>query len=85
MRRLCYKHHCEEFDKLPSIGRDKANDWITVKPALCELCGLHHPEWGHSYIIIEGDPGHLEWLLNELSERNYLTEVDFRLICEDPV
>lgn len=74
MRRLlCYKHHCEEFDNLPSAERHQASSWITVKLGMCELCNLPKgAELPASYIIIEGDPGHLRTLLGELHDRNYL-------------
>ena len=35
-RNLCYKHHCQEFDKLANHDRHLAADWRTVEP--CELC-----------------------------------------------
>ena len=35
---LCYRHHCQEFDKLPNCQRHLAANWITGDPANCELC-----------------------------------------------
>lgn len=36
IRKLCYKHHTAEFDKLPNAMRHLAADWRTVEP--CEMC-----------------------------------------------
>ena len=37
-RHLCYRHHCQEFDKLSNITRYHAAYWQTVDAADCELC-----------------------------------------------
>ena len=42
-RRLCYAHHCQEFDKLSNIYRAEAAHWHTVPEAECELCNLARP------------------------------------------
>lgn len=39
MRSLCSRHHSEEFARLSSSAKYKAARWVTVEPALCELCG----------------------------------------------
>ena len=42
-RNLCYKHHCQEFDKLPDARRHEASYWHTVDPTNCELCNPPPP------------------------------------------
>ena len=43
-RRLCYRHACQEFDKLPNCQRYKASWWIMCKPEICEMCNTPLPE-----------------------------------------
>lgn len=37
-RYLCYAHHCQEFDDLPSVCRHRASYWHTMEKANCEIC-----------------------------------------------
>jgi hypothetical protein len=37
-RQLCYRHHCQEFDKLANHNRYLAAEWRTVPESECELC-----------------------------------------------
>ncbi len=37
-RDLCYKHHCSEFDELPSASRWRASTWHTIEKTGCEMC-----------------------------------------------
>jgi len=39
-RRLCYRHACQEFDKLSNMFKCEAAHWRTVEPDECELCNL---------------------------------------------
>ena len=36
--KFCYKHHCQEFDKLPNFRRGEASTWETVSEDECPLC-----------------------------------------------
>jgi len=38
IRKLCYRHHCEEFGALPNGRRWEAATWITVNEDCCEEC-----------------------------------------------
>jgi len=38
IRNLCYRHNCQQFDKLPDALRPVAAEWCTVPPAECEMC-----------------------------------------------
>ena len=42
-RRLCYKHSCQEFDKLPNTRRHEASWWVTCEPEICEVCNAPPP------------------------------------------
>lgn len=84
-RYLCYKHHCDEFDKLPGVLKVHTSAWKTVDEQHCELCQQPNgAESQPSYLIIEGDPSALRNLLDELEKRNYLdNEFYIRLIAPD--